>query len=441
MSRDDQPGGRPGRGHDCGVLAPPPAPFSGSPTPDLAELAATLGAALRQRGIAAGPGRCERFAAAVGLVRPSTAEALYQCALATLTSGPDEAATLRQVLASLPSPLAGHGPWPGGRPPDAAGDPAGTDGWPGPGDDRAPEPRAATDTSGPERGSSAGPDSGRASRDPARQRGYLASVSERLAGTDFAELTAAELAGLAAIMRQIRVAVPARRSRRYRRRPGGPSTDLRATLRQARRTGGDPFRLVGRRPASKPRKLVVLCDISGSMEPYARALIQLMYCAAGAATAEVFTFATRLTRLTPVLSRSMPDAALRRAGEAAPDWHGGTRIGACLREFNDAYGRRGLARGAVILIISDGWDTGPAAELGRQMARLSLVAHRIVWVNPRAKSAVYRPLAAGMAAAWRHCDAVVSGHSLAALGQLTAALADPSRRRGAVRPGDTLGVR
>jgi hypothetical protein len=180
--------------------------------------------------------------------------------------------------------------------------------------------------------------------------------------------------------------------------------------------------------------MVVLCDISGSMEPYARAMIQLLYCAAGGARAEVFSFATRLTRLTPALSRSLPGPAIERAGKAAPDWLGGTKIGAALREFNDSYGRRGMARGAVVLIVSDGWDTGDPEVVRREMERLSLVAFRIVWVNPRTKSALYQPLAGGMAAAWPHCDAVVSAHTVRALEELTAALADPARRRVQVRP-------
>jgi uncharacterized protein with von Willebrand factor type A (vWA) domain len=263
---------------------------------------------------------------------------------------------------------------------------------------------------------------------------YLGSTAERLAATDFAELSDGELQMLAALMRRITLAVPMRRSRRQRRRPGGSRTDMRATLRQARRTGGHAFRLIARSPARRPRRLVVLCDISGSMEPYARAMIQLLYCAAGGAQAEVFSFATRLTRLTPALTRSRPDLALQQAGQAAPDWLGGTKIGASLKEFNDRHGRRGLARGAIVVIISDGWDTGDPDVVRREMERLSLVAFRIVWVNPRTKSSRYQPLAGGMAAAWPHCDAVVSAHTVQALDDLTAALADPVRRRAAARP-------
>jgi uncharacterized protein len=263
---------------------------------------------------------------------------------------------------------------------------------------------------------------------------YLGSSVERLAAQDFAELSEAELLLLAGMMQQITLAVPERRSRRQRPRPAGPHTDMRSTLRQARRTGGDALRLIARAPRQRPRRLVVLCDISGSMESYARAMIQLLYCAAGGARAEVFSFATRLTRLTQALATSRPWLALQQAGQAAPDWLGGTKIGAALQEFNDGYGRRGMARGAIVVIISDGWDTGDPELLRRQMERLSLVAFRIVWVNPRTKSAAYQPLAAGMAAAWPHCDAVVSGHSLAAIDQLAAALADPVRRRAPVRP-------
>jgi uncharacterized protein with von Willebrand factor type A (vWA) domain len=151
--------------------------------------------------------------------------------------------------------------------------------------------------------------------------------------------------------------------------------------------------------------------------------------------AEVFTFATRLTRLTPTLAHARPLLALQKAGTAAPDWLGGTRIGESLREFNDRYGRRGMARGAVVVIISDGWDTGDPEVLRREMERLSRVAHRIVWVNPRTASPEYQPLVGGMAAAWPYCDTVVSAHTIHALEELAAALAHPGQRRPAHRDG------
>lgn len=280
----------------------------------------------------------------------------------------------------------------------------------------------------------------RAGRSPGREVAVpvLATAQERLSTRDFGELSRAELALLADVMRRLVLATPPRRSRRHRTAPHGLRPDLRAALRQARRTGGFPGRLPGRRPRDKPRRLVVLCDISGSMEPYARAMLQLLYCAAAVPAAEVFTFATRLTRLTRVLRRSRPAVALDRAGRAAPDWSGGTRIGAALKEFNDRYGLRGMARGAVVLVVSDGWETGDPALLGREMARLSRVAYRIVWANPRTASPRYRPKVAGMAAAWPYCDAVVSAHSLAALDDLLAALAAPADRRRPTR-GPTVG--
>jgi hypothetical protein len=236
-------------------------------------------------------------------------------------------------------------------------------------------------------------------------------------------LTAEELAELVAAMRRLAVATPPRRTRRPIVAAQGSTVDMRSTLRTARRTVGHPVRLRFRRRRHRPRRLVVLCDISGSMAPYARALLQLVYCAAGGARAEVFTFATRLTRLTRVLQRTPPAQVLGRVGEAAPDWSSGTRIAASLKEFIVRYGARGLARGAVVLIISDGWETGDPAELGRQMARLSRLAYRIVWANPRTQSERYRPLVGGMAAAWPYCDAVVSAHRLDALDDLLAALA------------------
>jgi uncharacterized protein with von Willebrand factor type A (vWA) domain len=262
----------------------------------------------------------------------------------------------------------------------------------------------------------------------------VASAAERLRGRDFNQLSDGELRQLVTLMREMTLAVPPRRTRRYRRARDGKRPDLRSTLRQARRSGGEPIRLSRRAPRSRPRRLVVLCDISGSMEPYARALLMLMYCISanpgrggpvrGGAQGrpEVFSFATRLTRLTPALVAATPDTMLAKAGEAAPDWSGGTRIGAAIKEFNDRYGCRGMARGAVVLIISDGWETGEPALLGAQMARLHRVAHRIVWANPRTQSPRYSPEVGGMAAAWPYCDAVVSAHTLNALPDLLTAL-------------------
>jgi uncharacterized protein with von Willebrand factor type A (vWA) domain len=261
---------------------------------------------------------------------------------------------------------------------------------------------------------------------PALRR--VASAAEQLRGRDFTELSAAELRQLVTLMREMTLAVPPRRTRRYRPARDGKRPDLRRTLRLARRSGGEAIRFARRAPRVRQRRLVVLCDISGSMEPYARALLMLLYVLNGGQVRggqnrpEVFSFATRLTRLTPALAAATPDTMLAKAGEAAPDWSGGTRIGAALKEFNDRYGSRGMARGAVVLIISDGWETGEPELLGAQMARLSRMAHRIVWANPRTQSPRYRPEVGGMAAAWPYCDAVVSAHNLDALDDLLTAL-------------------
>jgi uncharacterized protein with von Willebrand factor type A (vWA) domain len=169
--------------------------------------------------------------------------------------------------------------------------------------------------------------------------------------------------------------------------------------------------------------MVLLCDISGSMEPYARAYLQFLTCAAGSARdAEAFVFATRLTRVTRALRSRSPERAIQRAAAAAPDWSSGTRIGDALREFNDRHGRRGMARGAVVVILSDGWERGEPALVAREMERLSRLAHRIVWVNPRVAASGFSPRAGGMAAAVPHCDALVSGHSLEALGEVIEAI-------------------
>jgi uncharacterized protein len=159
------------------------------------------------------------------------------------------------------------------------------------------------------------------------------------------------------------------------------------------------------------------------MEPYGRAYLQFLACAAGSGpNAEAFAFATRLTRLTRALASRHPELAIQRAAREAPDWSSGTRIGGALKEFNDRYGRRGMARGAVVVILSDGWERGDPEVVGREMARLARLAHRIVWVNPRVGAIEFSFRAGGMVAALEHCDALVSGHSFVALGEVVEAI-------------------
>ena len=251
----------------------------------------------------------------------------------------------------------------------------------------------------------------------------LASDEEVLRRKSFDALEPHELVQLYRLMSRLELATPLRQTRRYEKGRHGARVDMRRTLRASLRTGGDPIRLARRRRRIAPRRLVMLCDISGSMEPYARAYLQFLTCAAGSGPkAEAFVFATRLTRLTRALASRNPERAIQRAAAAAPDWSSGTRIGDALKEFNDRHGRRGMARGAVIVILSDGWERGDPMLVGREMERLARLAHRIVWVNPRVGASAFSVQAGGMVAALPHCDALVSGHSFQALAEVADAI-------------------
>ncbi|MFP5364395.1 MAG: vWA domain-containing protein [Thermoleophilia bacterium] len=251
-----------------------------------------------------------------------------------------------------------------------------------------------------------------------------ASQEEALAQKNFQALNAEELALLYRLMVRLQLATPDRTTRRKKRGRRGEHVDMRRTLRKSLHTGGDPIVLARKRRRVHPRRLVLLCDISGSMEPYARAYLQFLHAArATGPYAEAFVFATRLTRLTRQLAGRNPQRAIRRATEAAPDWSSGTRIGDALKEFNDRYGRRGMARGSVIVILSDGWERGDPALVGREMQRLARLAYRIVWVNPRVAAKGFSPKAGGLVAALPHCDALVSGHTLKSLEEVADAIA------------------
>jgi uncharacterized protein len=247
---------------------------------------------------------------------------------------------------------------------------------------------------------------------------------ELLREKDFADYTERERLAARKIMRRLAAAGPLRPSRRTRaaRRRGAPPhaarPDLRRTIRASLRSGGDPIERHWREPAERPRPLVLVCDVSGSMEPYARMLLQYMQaCVAARRRVEAFVFGTRLTRVTHELAGRDPDRALDRAADAAGDWSGGTRIGEALATLNREHGRR-LGRGAIVVLLSDGWDCGEPELLTGEMARLHRCAHRLIWLNPLKAGPGYEPLTRGMVAALPHVDHFLAGNSLASLEEL-----------------------
>ena len=298
-------------------------------------------------------------------------------------------------------------------------------------DDRPRSDRAPERDADASRGASSAPSRDRDAGEETRELAVptVATDEEVIRAKRFDALEPDELAALYALMTKLSLATPRRRTRRYERGRHGGRVDLRRTLRSSLRTGGEPLRLARRQRRSERRRIVLLCDISGSMEAYARAYLQFLTCAAGSGPrAEAFVFATRLTRLTRALHSRHPERAIAQAAQTAPDWSSGTRIGEALKTFNDRHGRRGMARGAVVVILSDGWERGDPTLVGREMERLSRLAYRIVWVNPRAAASGFVPRAGGMAAALPYCDALVSGHSLAALDEVAEAIGAERRR-------------
>jgi uncharacterized protein len=245
------------------------------------------------------------------------------------------------------------------------------------------------------------------------------SDEELLRGKDFAIYTDAERALARRLLVRIAARSPQRMSRRTRpTRRRREAHDLRATVRASLRHGGELMERRYREPGLKPRRIVLVCDVSGSMAPYARILLQYLQASfAARARVEAFVFGTRLTRVTRDLEGRDPDRALERAAERVTDWSGGTRIGAALAELNREHGRR-IGRGAVVVILSDGWDRGDPDLLGAEMARLSRTAHRLLWLNPLAADPRYEPLTRGMRAALPHVDHLLPGNSIASLESL-----------------------
>jgi len=245
------------------------------------------------------------------------------------------------------------------------------------------------------------------------------SDAELLHDKDFAEYTDAERRLARTLMRRIASRGPRRASRRTRasrRRSRRP--DARATLRASLRYGGEPFERRWRRRRDRPRPMVLIVDVSGSMEPYSRMLLQYAQaCVTAHRKCEAFAFGTRLTRITSDLRGRDPDAAVDRAAAAVADWSGGTRIGAALAEVNRVHGAR-VGRGAVVVILSDGWDRGDPDQMRAEIARLGRCAHQLLWLNPLTANPAYEPLTRGMVAALPHLDALLAGNTLGSLAEL-----------------------
>ena len=250
----------------------------------------------------------------------------------------------------------------------------------------------------------------------------LASETEVLRQRDVASLTAAEKHRLAGMFATLRPRPPVRRTARHQAWHRG-EVDASRTLRASLRRMGEPADIAWRRRGVRPRRVVLLVDVSGSMSGYADALLRLAHRFTqvgreSGGVVETFTVGTRLTHLTRAMRVRDPERALVAAGETVPDWSGGTRLGETLRFFLDRWGQRGMARGAVVVVFSDGWERGDPTLLGEQMARLRRIAHRVVWVNPHRGKTGYEPVQQGVVAALPYCDEFLAGHSLATFAEL-----------------------
>ena len=371
--------------------------------PDAAAIPVAFARVLRGAGITVPTGATEVFARSLAAVGTRSRDDVYWAGRATLLRRPEDVAVYDRAFRTFfAEPVALHAvPDPAtvdvivAFDADAAGDDADGDG-----------PALAPDVGTP----------------VVTVRWSRAEVLRR---RDFAEYTAAEFAEARRLIADIRVTGAPRRSRRRRSVGHGRGRpDLRRTVRGALRTGGEAVPRHSTLPALRARRVVLLCDVSGSMEPYSRALLRFLHAAVVArGSVEAFAMGTRLTRITSELGSRDPDAALDAAARRVTDLSGGTRLGATLRTFNDEWGVRGMARGAVVVIVSDGWDRGEPDVLAEQMARLQRIAHRVVWVNPLKASEGYAPLAGGMAAALPFVDEFVEGHSLESLEHLAEVIA------------------
>jgi uncharacterized protein with von Willebrand factor type A (vWA) domain len=359
--------------------------------PDVA--LAGFASALRHAGLAVTSDRVQLFLCAVAALDAAATADVYWAGRAALCSGPDDTARYDEVFTA----------WFAG----------------------VPTSGAARRTSQPTMQAALDVDDTAEGDDSDRSVNVSASTTEVLRHRDVAELSAADRAELARLFGTLRPQIPTRRAARRRPSHRG-EIDPRRTLRAQLRHVGEPARVQYRRRGTRPRRVVLLIDVSGSMRPYADSLLRLAHTLVRVAprSVEVFTIGTRLTRVTPALRHRDAEVALRFAGDVVPDWSGGTRLGEVLKVFLDRWGQRGTARRAVVVVCSDGWERGDTTLLGAQLQRLAGLAHRVVWLNPHRGKPGYLPVQAGIVAVLPYLDDLVAGHSLASFADLLEVVAD-----------------
>jgi uncharacterized protein with von Willebrand factor type A (vWA) domain len=374
-------------------------------TGDMAAVVAGFARELRVTGVDASPARVRTFVQALDHLDPGRRRDLYWAGRITLCARKEDTANYDAVFDAV---------FGGVRHP----------------------PRIAREVSRVYRSTSASDEAaGGEDGDDAAHAVAEASRIEILRHRDLADLSPADRAAMSRLLAVLLLRGDARRSRRPAAAASG-DLDRRRIVRDVLRAGGEPVRPTRQAPRERPRRVVALVDVSGSMLPYADAMLRFAHVASrsrGGSQVEVFTMGTRLTRVTREIAARDPDAALAAAMGAVPDWAGGTRLGDLLKEFLDEREHPSSVRGAVVLVLSDGWERGDTSLLGEQMARLHRRAHRVVWANPRAGRPGYEPVTAGMAAALPYVDDFVAGHNVAALEHLAAVLAGIDVRSGTRR--------
>jgi uncharacterized protein len=366
------------------------------------DAAVAFGRVLRGAGLRVGTDRVVGFARAMQELDAGSREEVYWAGRITLTSRPEDAAVYDRAFELF---------W------DSGGG-------------AKPRPRPKIRFSVPQPDQSVFPPKKTVEKNEGGEEAVKLRYSpiEVLRSKDFALYSPDEFAELNRLLADLSLSGALRRSRRLEPATRGRH-DPRRTMRGAMRTGGEAVRHRFRKTRVQPRRVVLLCDVSGSMAPYSRALLRFLHAGVvSGARLEAFSIGTRLTRITRELATRDPDRALRQAGGAIGDISGGTRLGDAVKEFVDRWGQRGMARGAVVVVLSDGWDRGDVGVLAEGMRRLGRLAYKTIWVNPLKSSPGYKPLAAGMAAALPHVDVFLSGHNFESLEELARAVAAASAR-------------